>query len=294
MISLTGQTKKHQYSPHEKAFYADATTVDFVNPGLTITANSATIASNGTISGYLYADGSRTVCLSIRRARRRPARSASASSPPCCRTAQTTTPTYTTSDRERHGARLHAAAGRRFRRRTSPVWVRASINILFHTKAPTGFDATATHTIGIYGSRNLTAFNLGTNYASTTYNFVPNGAKVTHINDQIKTASCNNCHDQLSAHGGSRRGLDMCVLCHNPQNLDPNTGNSFDAKVFFHKIHMGASLPSVMAGGTYSSDQHASERLTIRKSFSRPIPAIRGVAKPATRRLRARRRRPRI
>jgi len=123
---------------------------------------------------------------------------------------------------------------------------------VFHTKAPAGFDATATHTIGIYGSRNLTVFNLGTNYASATFNFVPNGAPVTHVHDIIETASCNACHDQLSAHGGSRRGLNMCVLCHQPQLFDPNDGKSLDAKVFFHKIHMGANLPSVQAGGTYS------------------------------------------
>ena len=43
----------------------------------------------------------------------------------------------------------------------------------------------------------------------------------------------------------------MCVLCHQPQNSDPNTGDTLDAKVFFHKIHMGASLPSVMAGTPY-------------------------------------------
>ena len=46
---------------------------------------------------------------------------------------------------------------------------------IFHTRAPSGFDASATHTIGIYGSRDLTNFDLGTNYASTTFNFVPNG-----------------------------------------------------------------------------------------------------------------------
>src|SRR6202020_2169504 len=105
---------------------------------------------------------------------------------------------------------------------------------VFHTKAPSGDDATATHTIGIYGSRNLTVFNLGTNYASATFNFVPNGAKVTQVHDIIETASCNACHDQLSAHGGSRRGMPMCVLCHQPQNVDPNTGQTMDAKVFFH------------------------------------------------------------
>src|SRR5207248_1633650 len=71
----------------------------------------------------------------------------------------------------------------------------------FATKAPAGFDAAATHTIGIYGSRDLTVFNLGTNYASATFNFVPNGNQVTTTRDVIKTQSCNNCHDQLSFHG---------------------------------------------------------------------------------------------
>ena len=63
--------------------------------------------------------------------------------------------------------------------------------------------------------------------------------------------SCNTCHDQLAFHGGYAHGMQMCVLCHQPQNADPVTGNTLDAKVFFHKIHMGASLPSVVAGGQY-------------------------------------------
>src|SRR6185437_6957243 len=45
----------------------------------------------------------------------------------------------------------------------------------FATKAPTDFDATATHRAGIYGNRNLTQWNLGTNFADTTYDFVPAG-----------------------------------------------------------------------------------------------------------------------
>src|SRR5262249_26825983 len=77
----------------------------------------------------------------------------------------------------------------------------------FSTKAPAGFNASTTHTIGIYGSRDLTAFDLGTNYASTTFNFVPNGSAVSVTRDVIRTQSCNRCHDQLSAHGGSRRGV---------------------------------------------------------------------------------------
>src|SRR5262249_954429 len=62
---------------------------------------------------------------------------------------------------------------------------------VFRTKAPAAFDRTATHTIGIYGSRNLTIFDLGTNYASSTFDFVPNGMAVTHVHDEIRTASCN-------------------------------------------------------------------------------------------------------
>src|SRR5580658_9907520 len=48
-VSLTSAPRR-PYSPHEKAFYADAQTVEFVLPGLTITINSAAIAANGTIT----------------------------------------------------------------------------------------------------------------------------------------------------------------------------------------------------------------------------------------------------
>src|ERR1700737_867328 len=49
-LSLTGASKKHQYSPHEKAFFADAATGEFVRPGLVFKITSAQIASDGTIT----------------------------------------------------------------------------------------------------------------------------------------------------------------------------------------------------------------------------------------------------
>ena len=97
----------------------------------------------------------------------------------------------------------------------------------------------------------MSEFDLGTNYASATFNFVPNGSPVTVVRDVIRTQSCDRCHDQLSAHGGSRRGIEMCVLCHTPQTTDPDTGNTVNLPVMAHKIHMGSELPSVQAGKPY-------------------------------------------
>ena len=159
----------------------------------------------------------------------------------------------------------------------------------FATKAPSGFPATVTHTIGIYGNRNLSEFDLGTNYASTTFNFVPNGSPVTTVRDVIRTQSCNKCHDQLSFHGGSRRGMEMCVLCHTPQTMDPDTGNTVDMKVMVHKIHMGSQLPSVQAGKPYQiiGNQGACNRLFDRCASVRPAP----MRSPATSRIPAQRKR---
>ena len=245
-LSLTGASKRHPYSPHEKAFFLNDATVEFVRPGLNITVNSAKIAADGTISAvYTVTDPNGL-----------PLDAAGVTTPGTINLSfvaavipsdQEQYTTYTT--RSATGIMLGtiqqpgADSGG-----TSMALAAGQYQYTFKTKAPAGYDSSATHTIGIYGSRNLTVYNLGTNYSSATFDFVPNGANVAHVRDVIETASCNACHDQLSAHGGSRRGMDMCVLCHTPQNSDPNTGVTMDAKVFFHKIHMGENLPSVIAG----------------------------------------------
>lgn len=246
-LGITGATR-HTFSPREKAFYADAQTVEFVRPGLTITVNSAKIV-NGTISVIYTLTDPNGLPLDV----------AGVTTPGAIGlsfiaavlpnghedyTAYTTRAATGTllATIQQPGADTGGTATQ-----IGP----GQYQYVFSTMAPSGFDATATHTIGVYGSRNLTVYNLGIDYASATFNFVPNGAKVTQVHDIIETVSCNRCHDQLSAHGGSRRGLDMCVLCHTPQNTDPNTGDTLDAKVFFHKIHMGSSLPSVIAGTPY-------------------------------------------
>jgi OmcA/MtrC family decaheme c-type cytochrome len=120
----------------------------------------------------------------------------------------------------------------------------------FLAQAPSGFDPTVTTTVAVDGNRDLTSYQLGTSYAGNTFNFVPNGSAVTVTRDVIRTQSCNACHDQLAFHGGYAHGMAMCVMCHQPQNADPTTGNTLDLKVFAHKLHMGSQLPSVIGTTT--------------------------------------------
>jgi OmcA/MtrC family decaheme c-type cytochrome len=247
-MSLTGQVKK-TYGPHDKAFFMDGATVQFVRPGLVIKILSAQVAADGAISTtYSVSDpqGLPLDSLGVTTPGPLTIRFIAAYIPK----GQEQYVAYTT--RVSSGAAL-------------PSTVQAAVDsggatttladgqykYVFATKAPAGFDPTATHTIGIYGSRNLTTFNLGTNYDSATFNFVPNGSAVVTTRDVVRTASCNTCHDQLSHHGGSRRGVEMCVLCHTPQTSDVATGNTVDFKVMVHKIHMGSQLPSVIAGKPY-------------------------------------------
>jgi len=121
----------------------------------------------------------------------------------------------------------------------------------FATKVPAGFDKTVTHTIGAYGSRNLSEFELGTQYSNSVFNFVPDGSPVKVVRDVIRTATCNKCHHDMGFHGGSRKTMELCVLCHTPQTWDPDTGNTVDMVTMTHKIHMGANLPSVKKGKKY-------------------------------------------
>jgi OmcA/MtrC family decaheme c-type cytochrome len=84
------------------------------------------------------------------------------------------------------------------------------------------------------------------------FDFRPDGQTVTAKWDEIQEKNaCNQCHDPLAAHGDVRVDAKLCVLCHSPQNTDPDTGNLLDMRVFIHKIHRGSSLPSVKAGGKY-------------------------------------------
>ena len=80
---------------------------------------------------------------------------------------------------------------------------------------------------------------------------MPDGGAVATTREVVNDESCTTCHGEIEGHGGRYTTTAMCVTCHSPQTSDPNTGNTVDFKVMIHKIHRGASLPSVLGGDPY-------------------------------------------
>jgi OmcA/MtrC family decaheme c-type cytochrome len=240
---------RRPYTKFQKAFYASDAVINFVRPGLVFKIAGAQIAQDGTITAHVLVtdpeglpldkDGVNTpgkVSISF-----------IAASIPKGKTQYVayTTRTQTSPITNKSAIQAGADSGGTFVKNAD-----GDYTYTFKTKA-TGFDASATQTIGVYGNRDLTSFNFGTNYASNTFNFVPNGGTVTVTRDVIRDAACNRCHANLAFHGGSRVGVATCVLCHTPQTTDPDTGNTVDFPVLIHKIHYSVGLPSVRAGKPY-------------------------------------------
>ena len=240
----------YSFSRHQKAFFASANVINFVRPGLVFKVTSAAIAQDGTVSARVLVTDPKGVPLD----REGVVTPGAVSMSLVVATIPKGQEQYTAYTTRVQTSPINGKSATQAGADSGGAFVKNDIGdytYTFRTRAPSGFDASATHTIGVYGSRNLAEFNLGTNFASNTFNFVPAGGAVTVTRDVIRSQSCERCHDQLSFHGGSRRGIEMCVLCHTPQTTDPDTGNTLDFKVFIHKVHAGATLPSVQAGKPY-------------------------------------------
>ncbi|HYM12581.1 MAG TPA: OmcA/MtrC family decaheme c-type cytochrome [Bryobacterales bacterium] len=252
LAAVVSRQKPPAFSVHDKAFYLSAQDVDFVRPGLNVTIESASIDAGGVIQvRFKLADPKGlpldrlgvvtpgAVSISFIAA----TIPAGASQYTAYTTRQQTSPitkqTATQAGTDSGGSYQQVADG--------------EYTYTFKTLAPAGYNRSAVHTIGFYSSRDLSEFNLGTQYDDGVFHFVPDGSATPPAfpRDVVQTASCNRCHDPLSAHGGARRSVELCVLCHQPQTTDPDTGNKVDFKVMIHKIHMGSSLPSVQAGKPY-------------------------------------------
>jgi OmcA/MtrC family decaheme c-type cytochrome len=242
---------KMPFTRHDKAYYLDAAQASFIRPGLAITVKSVKIGADGTVSTDFTVTDPKGIALD---------RDGILSAGPISTSfilayipqGQTQYISYTT----RLQTDPNAVVPNAIQATTDSGGTYTKVGdgeyvYTFAKKLPTDYEKSSTHTMGVYGSRNITEFDLGTQYASTTFNFVPDGSKVTVTRDVVKTSSCNKCHDQLSFHGGSRRGVELCVMCHTPQTTDSGSGNTLDMKVFVHKLHNGKHLPSVAAGGKY-------------------------------------------
>ncbi len=102
------------------------------------------------------------------------------------------------------------------------------------------YNATLTHRIAFFID-GLAPANNG------SYTFQPSTGATTGIfsREIVELSTCDNCHTNLSEHGGLMVEVQACVVCHTPQNSDPYSGNTLDFKQMVHKIHTGNTLPSI-------------------------------------------------
>jgi OmcA/MtrC family decaheme c-type cytochrome len=117
-----------------------------------------------------------------------------------------------------------------------------------------------TYTVGVWGSRTLALVQNGesNSYRSTSppanVDFlVGTATTLTPVSIIASGASCANCHSDIYAHGGGRRGVDTCLLCHGSAGTEdrpryvaagaPATaGVTVEFRNMLHKIHRGSDL----------------------------------------------------
>ena len=254
--SILLSTSKTGFTEHDKAYYADPAALNFVRPGLTSKSSAPPSSSDGTITAKVRFTDSQGAGLDISGVTSSGA--VSAGNPGMIAAVmpqgQNQFMAYTTRSQMSTltgNSAIQAAndAGGRWQQTADGEYT-----YTFATKAPADRDMNAVHAIGIYAARDLTAFDVGEQLDDDVYYFIPaSGQQVPNPRDEIRTATCQKCHGpNMHFHGETgRSSVQMCDLCHQPQITDPDTGNTVDMKVFVHKIHMGANLPSVQAGGKY-------------------------------------------
>ncbi len=246
---LVGGASTPAFTVHDKAYYASPDQVSFVRPGLTLKILSGEIGADGKIRARFRITDPKGLPLD-REGIVTPGAVAVSFVAAYIPKDQRQYSSYTMRDFTNSGKLVTdpwTDAGGTFEKTGEGEYV-----YTFATKAPAGMDRSVTHTIGGQASRNLTEFDLGTQADNDVYHFVPDGSPVTVVRDVVKTATCNNrCHDPLAIHGGNRRKVEYCILCHQPQALDIFGNGTADFPVMIHKIHRGSDLPSVKTGTPY-------------------------------------------
>lgn len=255
--SSGSQPATHTFTADEVAYYLSADETVFIRPGLNVTIQNVTIpADRKPVVTFLLTDaqGQPLDRLGVLTPATVSTSFILAYLPPTTKGEVTDYVAYTTRTQSSPITGVKAIqAGTDSGGTYTPSGLNDGVyTYKFATVLPSGYNTAATTTLGIYATRNLTEFGLTLYVSDVTKDFVPNGSAVTQNHQVVPTANCNQCHDPLAAHGSTgRRNVEICILCHNPGVIDPDTGNTVDMKVMIHKIHMGASLPSVKAGTPY-------------------------------------------
>lgn len=252
-LAILAAAEKATFSKSDKAFYLEQKELNFVRPGLQFAIPEASIAADGTIRFRFTltdAAGHPLDRLGVTTPGPISIRAVAAVIPRDQPNGQTLYTAYTTRAQRSNitnVTEIQASfdAGGVFEKVADGEYT-----YTFATKAPSGFDAGATHTIGAWAARDLSEFELGENDASVTFNFVPDGSAVTTTRQIVSDQACNACHGNLALHD-ERRTVSLCITCHQPQSVDPDTGNTVDMTSMIHKIHRGADLPSTQAGTPY-------------------------------------------
>ena len=249
--SNSAEKQRSIWTASDKAYHADEKTVAFVRPGLNLSLLSATISPDGTIQATvrladpmglpLDKDGVFTPGPVV-------LRWAAAYIP----AGQSHFRAYTTRTQTSPITGVSAVQASNDSGGTYEKLSDGEYRYTFRTRAPSGFEASAMHRVSVSASRDLNFWELGVNLAEATLDFVPDGSAGAVTRDIVRTETCNKCHQGLQLHGTTgRTTVEGCIVCHQPQSVDPDTGNTVDFTAMVHKIHMGASLPSVRAGKPY-------------------------------------------
>ena len=247
--ALARAADQQALTPRDKAFYLSEKEQSFIRPGLDFQITSATVA----------ADGAVTYTFTLKDARGAPLDQDGVLTPGVISVSSvlaripagaTTYLAYTTRNVSSTITGQSAQQATSDSGGTYANLGDGEYSYTFRTKLPADADRSATHTIAAYVRRDLTEFDLGNNDVSDTFDFVPDNSRPPDVTLSVTDAKCNACHGDLTLHG-RRKGVALCVTCHNPGSTDPDTVNTVDMAVMVHKIHMGSSLPSVGAGEPY-------------------------------------------
>ena len=188
-VALLTSASRPTFSPHEKVYYADAQLVDFVRAGLIVKIFSADIASDGTIRARFRVTDQNGLPLD-RLGVNTPGTVSTSFIVSTIPTGQTQYVSYTT---RVQASPITGVSTNQAGTDANGVYAQnadGEYTYTFGTKTPASINRSATHTVGMYSSRNLTVFGMGTQYSDSVFHFVPDGSAVKVTRDVVRTASC--------------------------------------------------------------------------------------------------------